>query len=55
MFIAAQNPCPCGNLLSKVKACRCSEVEVKRYANQLSDPFLDRIDIFCCDARGAKQ
>jgi len=46
MFIAAQNPCPCGNLLSKVKSCRCSEVEIKRYANKLSDPFLDRIDLF---------
>lgn len=46
MFIAAQNPCPCGNLLSKVKSCRCSEVEITRYANKLSDPFLDRIDLF---------
>ncbi len=46
MFVAAQNPCPCGNLLSKVKVCRCSEVEIKRYQNKLSDPFLDRIDIF---------
>ncbi|MEA1953604.1 MAG: YifB family Mg chelatase-like AAA ATPase [Campylobacterota bacterium] len=46
MFVAAQNPCPCGNLLSKVKSCRCSEVEVKRYQNRLSDPFLDRIDLF---------
>jgi len=46
MFIAAQNPCPCGNLLSKTKSCRCSEVEIKRYQNRLSDPFLDRIDLF---------
>jgi magnesium chelatase family protein len=46
MFVAAQNPCPCGNLLSKVRSCRCSEVEIKRYANKLSDPFLDRIDLF---------
>jgi len=46
MFVAAQNPCPCGNLLSKTKACRCSEVEIKRYQNRLSDPFLDRIDLF---------
>ncbi|WP_295419955.1 YifB family Mg chelatase-like AAA ATPase [Sulfurovum sp.] len=46
MFVAAQNPCPCGNLLSKTKVCRCSEVEIKRYQNRLSDPFLDRIDIF---------
>jgi len=46
MFVAAQNPCPCGNLLSKTKACRCSEMEIKRYRNKLSDPFLDRIDLF---------
>jgi len=46
MFVAAQNPCPCGNLLSKIKVCRCSEVEIKRYQNKLSDPFLDRIDLF---------
>ncbi len=46
MFVAAQNPCPCGNMLSKVKSCRCSEMEIKRYANKLSDPFLDRIDLF---------
>ncbi len=46
MFVAAQNPCPCGNLLSQSKSCRCSEVEIKRYQNKLSDPFLDRIDLF---------
>ncbi|MCH9739722.1 MAG: YifB family Mg chelatase-like AAA ATPase [Epsilonproteobacteria bacterium] len=46
MFVAAMNPCPCGNLLSKRKACRCSEQEIKRYKNRLSDPFLDRIDLF---------
>ena len=46
MFVAAMNPCPCGNLLSKKKVCRCSEREIKRYKNRLSDPFLDRIDIF---------
>ena len=46
MFVSAQNPCPCGNLLSKTKVCRCSENEIKRYRNKLSDPFLDRIDLF---------
>jgi magnesium chelatase family protein len=46
MFVAAQNPCACGNLLSKTKACRCSDVEIKRYRNRLSDPFLDRVDLF---------
>ncbi len=46
MFVAAMNPCPCGNALSKRKSCRCSEQEIKRYKNRLSDPFLDRIDLF---------
>jgi len=46
MFVAAQNPCPCGNLLSKVHSCRCSDLEIKRYKNRLSDPFLDRLDLF---------
>jgi magnesium chelatase family protein len=46
MFIAAQNPCPCGNLLSTTKECRCIDVEIQRYKNRLSDPFLDRIDLY---------
>jgi magnesium chelatase family protein len=46
MFVAAQNPCACGNLLSKTRACRCTDAEIKRYRNKLSDPFLDRIDLF---------
>ncbi len=45
IFVAAMNPCPCGNLLSQSKTCRCSEAEIKRYKNRLSDPFLDRIDL----------
>jgi magnesium chelatase family protein len=46
MFVAAMNPCPCGNLLAQSRVCRCSEAEIKRYRNRLSDPFLDRIDLF---------
>ena len=46
MFVGALNPCPCGNLLSAKKECRCNEVEVTRYKNKLSDPFLDRMDLF---------
>ena len=46
MFVGAMNPCPCGNALSQKRACRCSEQEIKRYKNRLSDPFLDRIDLF---------
>jgi magnesium chelatase family protein len=45
LFIGAMNPCPCGNLLHHSKECRCSELEIKRYKNRLSDPFLDRIDL----------
>jgi len=39
------NPCPCGNLLDSRKECRCSDLEIQRYKNRLSDPFLDRIDL----------
>ncbi|MFK2822505.1 YifB family Mg chelatase-like AAA ATPase [Arcobacter sp. YIC-80] len=45
-FVSAMNPCPCGNLLSSIKECRCSDLEIQRYKNRLSEPFLDRIDLF---------
>jgi magnesium chelatase family protein len=45
LFVGAMNPCPCGNLLSIVKNCRCNELETLRYNSRLSDPFLDRIDL----------
>jgi magnesium chelatase family protein len=45
LFASAMNPCPCGNLLSTTKECRCSDLEVQRYKNKLSEPFLDRIDL----------
>jgi len=46
IFISSMNPCPCGNLLSSIKSCRCNEAEVQRYKNRLSEPFLDRIDLY---------
>ena len=46
LFAAAQNPCPCGNLFSKVRECRCSDLEVARYKSKISDPILDRIDLY---------
>jgi len=46
LFVGAMNPCPCGNLLSSVKECRCSDLEVQRYKNRLSEPFMDRIDLY---------
>jgi len=45
LFVGAMNPCPCGNLLDEHKECRCNELEIQRYKNRLSEPFLDRIDI----------
>ncbi|GAA7114929.1 YifB family Mg chelatase-like AAA ATPase [Helicobacter pylori] len=46
LFVGAQNPCLCGNLLSITKACRCQDREITQYKNRLSEPFLDRIDLF---------
>ena len=46
LFAAAQNPCPCGNLFSTVHECRCSEVEINRYKNRISEPIMDRIDLY---------
>lgn len=46
LFISAQNPCPCGNLLSLSKECRCQDREISAYRNKISEPFWDRIDLF---------
>lgn len=46
LFAAAMNPCPCGNLLSSSKECRCKDSEIRSYRNTLSEPFLDRIDLY---------
>jgi magnesium chelatase family protein len=44
-LIAAMNPCPCGYLGSRLKACRCTPDQVARYQGKLSGPLLDRIDL----------
>ena len=46
LFIGAMNPCPCGNLYSTTKECRCKDMEIRKYRNKLSEPLRDRIDIF---------
>jgi magnesium chelatase family protein len=46
LFAAAQNPCPCGNLFSQVHECRCSELEINRYKSRISEPIMDRIDLY---------
>jgi len=45
MFIAAMNPCPCGNYNHPKIACTCGEGNVQRYLNKISGPLMDRIDI----------
>ncbi|WP_456479225.1 ATP-binding protein [Nautilia sp.] len=46
LFAAAMNPCPCGNLLSRDKECRCTDVEIRRYKNKISEPLYDRIELY---------
>lgn len=46
IFVCAMNPCPCGNLYSSKKSCRCTDLEVTRYKNRLSEPLYDRIDLY---------
>ncbi len=46
MFVGAMNPCPCGNLLSLSKECRCNQKEINAYKSKISEPFWDRLDLF---------
>ncbi|MEQ9103693.1 MAG: YifB family Mg chelatase-like AAA ATPase [Rhodothermales bacterium] len=46
-LLAAMNPCPCGFLGDKIKACTCSYPMRMRYRSRISGPLLDRIDIHC--------
>jgi len=45
VLVCSMNPCPCGNLGSRVKQCRCTPNEIRRYLNRVSGPLLDRIDM----------
>ena len=45
MLVAAANPCPCGNLGSDQKECKCSLHQIMNYQKKLSGPILDRIDL----------
>jgi magnesium chelatase family protein len=44
-LVAAMNPCPCGMRGARKPLCRCTELAVRRYAERLSGPLLDRIDL----------
>jgi magnesium chelatase family protein len=44
-LILAANPCPCGQAATPGAHCRCSPTVVRRYAEKISGPVRDRIDI----------
>ncbi len=46
ILVAAMNPCPCGNLGNKQKACICRPSDLDRYKRKLSGPIMDRIDLW---------
>ena len=46
LLIAAMNPCPCGNMGNKDKACVCRPYDIERYEKKLSGPIMDRIDMW---------
>ena len=45
MFVAAMNPCPCGNYNHPTITCTCKPHEVQNYLNRVSGPLMDRIDL----------
>ena len=45
MFIAAMNPCPCGNYNHPTIACTCKPHEVQNYLSKISGPLMDRNDL----------
>jgi magnesium chelatase family protein len=46
ILVAAMNPCPCGNLGNKQKACICKPGDIDRYKRKLSGPIMDRVDLW---------
>lgn len=44
-LIASTNPCPCGFLGDRTRACTCSPVQLERYRRRLSGPVVDRFDL----------
>ena len=44
-LILAANPCPCGQSATAGASCHCPPTVVRRYAEKISGPIRDRIDI----------
>ena len=45
VLVGAMNPCPCGFLGDPRRPCRCTPMQIERYASRLSGPLRDRIDL----------
>src|SRR5688500_3867453 len=45
VLVGAMNPCPCGFLGDPRRPCRCTPMQIDRYASRLSGPLRDRIDL----------
>ncbi len=46
-LVMASNPCPCGQSATPGAHCSCPPQAVRRYAERISGPIRDRIDISC--------
>ncbi len=44
-LVLAANPCPCGMAATPGAECRCPPASVRRYAEKISGPVRDRVDI----------
>ena len=45
-FIAAMNPCPCGQYGTSDRTCSCPQTVPERYLRRVSGPLRDRIDLW---------
>ncbi|MFC7626056.1 YifB family Mg chelatase-like AAA ATPase [Microlunatus sp. GCM10028923] len=44
-LVLAANPCPCGNAATRGAVCTCPPMAIRRYADRVSGPIRDRLDI----------
>lgn len=44
-FTIENTPCPCGYFGDSLRACTCSDVQIRKYQQRISGPMLDRFDI----------
>lgn len=45
MLVASMNPCPCGYYPDRNR-CTCTDNQIDRYRHRISQPILDRIDLY---------